>query len=154
MARIISEKKKAESGDGKQGRKEHQKLKSYIVTQYLLKNTDEDHPASAKDIIDYLADFGIYAERRSIYRDIQEINEVMYALENDCKLEYAAEAIAADECRLLKSSPTVVGKVCPTAVWALTENLRKNAFTYWKKLALQSTRQTRMNCQRACWSAT
>ena len=97
MPRIISEKKKAESSDGKQGRTKHQKLKSYIVTQYLLKNTDEDHPASAKDIIDYLADFGILAERRSIYRDIQEINEVMYALENDCKLEYAAEAIAADE---------------------------------------------------------
>ena len=51
MSRIISEKKKAESSDGKQGRTKHQKLKSYIVTQYLLKNTDEDHPASAKDII-------------------------------------------------------------------------------------------------------
>ena len=97
MPRIISEKKKAESSDGKQGRTKHQKLKSYIVTQYLLKNTDEDHLASAKDIIDYLADFGILAERRSIYRDIQEINEVMYALENDCKMEYAVEAIAADE---------------------------------------------------------
>ena len=54
MPRIISEKKKAESSDGKQGRTKHQKLKSYIVTQYLLKNTDEDHLASAKDIIDYL----------------------------------------------------------------------------------------------------
>lgn len=59
MPRIISEKKKAESSDGKQGLAKHQKLKSYIVTQYLLKNTDEDHPASAKDIIDYLADGGV-----------------------------------------------------------------------------------------------
>ena len=97
MAKIAGEKRRANSSDGKQGRKEHQKLKSYIVTQYLLKNTDEDHPASAKDIIDYLADFGILAERRSIYRDIQEINEVMYALENDCPIKYAEEAIAADE---------------------------------------------------------
>ena len=97
MARIAGEKKRAESSDGKQGRKEHQKLKSYIVMHYLLKNTDEDHPASANDIIDYLADFGIFAERRSIYRDIREINEVMYALDNDCKLKYAEEAIAADE---------------------------------------------------------
>ena len=97
MPRIISEKKKAESSDGKQGRTKHQKLKSYIVTQYLLKNTDEDHLASAKDIIDYLADFGILAERRSIYRDIQEINEVMYALENDCPIKYAVKAIAEDE---------------------------------------------------------
>ena len=41
MPRIISEKKKAESSDGKQGRTKRQKLKSYIVTQYLLKNTAE-----------------------------------------------------------------------------------------------------------------
>lgn len=97
MARIAGEKKRAESSDGKQGRTKHQKLKSYIVMHYLLKNTDEDHPASANDIIDYLADFGIFAERRSIYRDIREINEVMYALDNDCKLKYAEEAIAEDE---------------------------------------------------------
>lgn len=97
MPRIAGEKKKAESSDGKQGRTKHQKLKSFIVMQYLLKNTDEDHPASARDIIDYLADFGILAERRSIYRDIQEINEVMYALENDFKIKYAVDAIAADE---------------------------------------------------------
>ena len=97
MPRIISEKKKADSSNGKQGRKEHQKLKSYIVAQYLLKNTDEDHTASANDIIDYLADFGIYAERRSIYRDVQEINEVMYALENDCPVPYAKEVIKKDE---------------------------------------------------------
>ena len=97
MAKIAGEKRKVNSSDGKQGRTKHQKLKSYIVTQYLLKNTDEDHPASAKDIIDYLADFGILAERRSIYRDIQEINEVMYALENDRPIRYAVEAIAGDE---------------------------------------------------------
>jgi hypothetical protein len=84
--------KRAVHGDGKQGRKDHQKLKSYIVMQYLLRNTDEDHPASANDIIDYLADFGILAERRSIYRDVREINEVVYALDNDCKIQYAEEA--------------------------------------------------------------
>ena len=54
MPRIISEKKKAESSDGKQGRTKHQKLKSYIVTQYLLKNTDEDHLASGNMDYDQL----------------------------------------------------------------------------------------------------
>lgn len=97
MPRIEGTKKKAKSSDGKQGRTSHQKLKSYIVMQYLLKNTDEDHPASANDIIDYLAEFGILAERRSIYRDVREINEVVYALENDCKVSHAEEVIAADE---------------------------------------------------------
>ena len=42
MPRIISQKKKAESRDRKHGRTEHQKLTSYIVTQYLLKKIDEE----------------------------------------------------------------------------------------------------------------
>lgn len=85
-----------ENGDGKQGRKDHQKLKSYMVMQYLLRNTDEDHPVAARDIVDYLASMGVMAERRSIYRDIKEINEVVYALENDCTIQYAEEVIAED----------------------------------------------------------
>ncbi len=88
--------KRIEHGDGKQGRKDHQKLKSYMVMHYLLKNTDETHPASASDIIDFLADMGIMAERRSIYRDIKEINEVVYALENNCTIQYAEEVLAED----------------------------------------------------------
>lgn len=112
MAKIIAEVKKAESSSGKQGRKKHQKLKSFIVMNYLLKNTDEDHIASARDIIDYVADFGILSERRSIYRDIQEINEVIYALDNDCPIDYAEEIIAADtdnEERLIVYDPNRKG---------------------------------------------
>ncbi len=86
-----------EHGDGKQGRKDHQKLKSYMVMDYLTKNSDEDHPLSASDVIDYLASMGILTERRSIYRDIDEINLVVYALENDCNIQYAAEVLAVDD---------------------------------------------------------
>ena len=38
-----------------------------------------------------------YADADKINEDCKDAVEVMYALENDCKLEYAAEAIAADE---------------------------------------------------------
>ena len=58
------------------GRKNNQKLKPYLVLQYLLKYTDEDNVASASDIIGFLEDCGIYAERRSIYRDIEDINKI------------------------------------------------------------------------------
>ena len=34
---------------GKQGKSENQKLKTYIVMQYLLRNTDERHPATMED---------------------------------------------------------------------------------------------------------
>lgn len=76
------------------GKRDHQKLKSYIVLDYLMKQSDEEHTISAKDIIDYLMDdCGIETERRSIYRDIDEINKVLYMLENDCSIQEAEEAI-------------------------------------------------------------
>ena len=52
------------------GKRLNQKLKPYVVLQYLLKNTDENFIASAQDIVAYLQECGIDAERRSVYRDI------------------------------------------------------------------------------------
>ncbi|MCQ2418865.1 MAG: WYL domain-containing protein [Clostridia bacterium] len=50
---------------------EKQKLKLLYLKDYLEQYTDPDHPASIKDILDYLAQFGIRAERKSIYSDVQ-----------------------------------------------------------------------------------
>ena len=79
------------------GRKNNQKLKPYLVLQYLLKYTDEDNVASASDIIGFLEDCGIYAERRSIYRDIEDINRIMWLLENESSIDEAESALAADD---------------------------------------------------------
>ena len=50
---------------------EKQKLKALYIAEFLLKNTDENHPTKIKDIKDYLEnECGITAERRSILRDI------------------------------------------------------------------------------------
>ena len=50
---------------------EKQKLKTLYVAEYFLKNTDENHPTTIKDIIDYLeTEHDILAERRSVLRDI------------------------------------------------------------------------------------
>ncbi len=81
------------------GKRDHQKLKSYIVLDYLMKQSDEEHTVSAKDIIDYLQEeCGIETERRSIYRDIDETNKVLYMLENECSIQEAEEAIDDPEC--------------------------------------------------------
>ena len=91
------------SFEAQHGKKPNQKLKPYLVQQYLLKNTDEDHVASAYDIIDFLEQCGVAAERRSIYRDIEDINKVMWLMENkqddedDIDIDAAEEALAADE---------------------------------------------------------
>lgn len=75
------------------GKREHQKLKSYIVLQILQKETDENHVMSAMEIAAALEEMGIDAERRSIYKDIDEINKVLYLLENKCTIQEAEEAI-------------------------------------------------------------
>lgn len=84
----------AEQKQPMHGKRDHQKLKSYIVLDYLMKNSDEEHTIPAKDIIDYLQlACGIETERRSIYRDIDEINKVLYMLENECSIQEAEETI-------------------------------------------------------------
>ena len=64
------------------GKKPGQKFKSLLVWQYLLKNTDEDHAVKTKDIIDFLKSHGITADRHSIARDIDALNE-LFALNMD-----------------------------------------------------------------------
>ena len=52
-------------------RSSFQKLKILYVMDYLLKNSDEEHPVSVAQIIAELASHGISAERKSIYDDIE-----------------------------------------------------------------------------------
>ena len=54
-------------------RSSYQKLKPLYIMNYLLQNTDEDHPVTVKQIISYLDSQGISAERKSIYSDIEAL---------------------------------------------------------------------------------
>ena len=51
----------------------HQKLKILYLYQLLEQKTDENHVVSMQEIIDYLDLYGIKAERKSIYDDIEEL---------------------------------------------------------------------------------
>lgn len=96
MARKVDQHIKSKPAE--HGKKPNQKLKPYIVLQYLLKATDENHVATAYDIIAFLEECGITAERRSIYRDIEDINKVLWMMENpDSTIDEAEKTIAADE---------------------------------------------------------
>ena len=82
---------------GGHGRKSDQKLKPYLVMQYLMKHSDENHVVSAPKIVGYLQEIcGIYAERRSIYKDIEEINKAMLMIENEIDILEAEELLADD----------------------------------------------------------
>ena len=83
-------------GSGR-GKKHNQKMKPFLVYQYLMKHSDEEHPVSAPNIVAYLQEIcGIYAERRSIYTDIEEINKALLMIENGINITESEEMIAAD----------------------------------------------------------
>lgn len=49
----------------------NQKLKLLHLAQYLLRSSDQDHPISIAQMIEYLARFDIAAERKSLYDDME-----------------------------------------------------------------------------------
>lgn len=83
--------------EAKHGKQVNQKIKPYVVLQFLLKYSDENNVSSAYDIIAFLENCGLSAERRSIYRDIEEINKVSLMLEYDITLDEAEEMLLDDE---------------------------------------------------------
>lgn len=56
-------------------RSENQKLKLLYIVQLLQERTDEEHPVTTQEIIDYLRTKGIAAERKSIYTDIELLTD-------------------------------------------------------------------------------
>ena len=52
----------------------NQKLKCLYLWQFLLQNTDEEHPAIPQ-MIEYLAQHDIPAERKSLYDDIEALRQ-------------------------------------------------------------------------------
>lgn len=60
------------------GKRENQKYKALLVAKYLMEFTDENHSCTVNELIDYLKyEHGIEAERRSIYRDIAVLRDVL-----------------------------------------------------------------------------
>lgn len=93
------------------GRKHNQKMKPYIILDYLRRSTDEKHTVSAGDIVAYLQELGIDAERRAIYKDIASINATLHLLENrdDEDIEIATEAVTDTEERYIVYDPHAKG---------------------------------------------
>ena len=56
-----------------------QKLKLFYIMDYLMNETDENHPVTLRQILACLAEHGIEAERKSIYSDIDALK--LYGLD-------------------------------------------------------------------------
>ncbi len=64
-----------ESGKICMARSERQKLKLLYIMQFLIEKTDEDHVVTTNEIIAHLRANDIAAERKSIYTDIELLQE-------------------------------------------------------------------------------
>ena len=73
---MAEKKKKAQHG-----KKPDQKMKPFLVYEYLMRNSDENNIVKTEKIADYLHSCEISAERRSIYKDIEEINKAILIAE-------------------------------------------------------------------------
>ena len=65
------------------GRKSDQKMKPFLVYEYLMRASDASHVVTVNDIVGYLQECGISAERRSIYKDIEEVNKAILLTTRD-----------------------------------------------------------------------
>ena len=54
-------------------RGKNQKLKLLYLKQFFEEMTDENHPATMPDILAYLEEHGVEAERKSIYTDLSAL---------------------------------------------------------------------------------
>ncbi|MEG2378117.1 MAG: WYL domain-containing protein, partial [Clostridia bacterium] len=61
---------------------ENQKLKLLYLMKILLEKTDEEHILSVAEMICALAQYGICAERKSIYSDIEALR--IYGIDIEC----------------------------------------------------------------------
>ena len=97
--------REAQTGRGKP---DHQKSNPHLILQYVMEHTDEEHMISVTDIVAYYQEYySIYAECRHIYKGIDEINKVLYMLENELSIQDSKKAIDAEStdsapCHLLR----------------------------------------------------
>ena len=86
----------------KRGRQDNQKMKAYLVLRLLQKNTDSDHLMTSAQIAELLDSYDVFAQEKSIQRDIKAINaalEVEDAILNgeEYKIGEAAEYVEEDK---------------------------------------------------------
>ena len=85
--------------------KSNNKLKLLYLAQMFERKTDEEHTMTIQDIIEYLADKGIKAERKSLYTDIALLRDFGYDIigEKTNHFEYylASRAFEDVELKLL-----------------------------------------------------
>ncbi len=119
-------------------KRENQKQKLVRLIEILMRETDEEHGISMAEIISYLAEYGISAERKSIYDDFLVLEELglgvvatptrppKYKLENRvfeiAELKMLVDAVQASKFITAKKSREIIEKL---GFFAGVHSLRK-----------------------------
>ncbi len=114
----------------------------YILER--LKKTDEQHPVNTNDLIEYLGEKGISAERKSVARDIAALRDAGYSiilcdelkrgyymtdqLFEDYELKIIADAVSGAKFITYDDSTGIIEKLCEMASPTGEEIIREHTF--------------------------
>lgn len=93
------------------------KMKTIMIYKYLSERSDEDNPISTTELIELLRQDGYSCERKSIYADIQALNDLGYDIVSTTSPKrgffMASRRFELAEVRLLIDAVTSVGFITP-----------------------------------------
>ena len=114
----------------------------YILER--LKKTDEQHPVNTNDLIAYLTEKGVTAERKSVARDIEALRQAGYSiilcdefkrgyymtdqLFEDYELKIIADAVSGAKFITYDDTVSVIDKLCELASPTGEEIIREHTF--------------------------
>lgn len=78
----------------------NQKLKQLYLLRILSECTDENHALTTQELIRKLEEYGVSAERKSIYNDIEALNTIGYDILNDKSRNHNGYYMASREFEL------------------------------------------------------
>lgn len=117
------------------GRRTYHAVKILLIRDFLLTHTNKEHYATSKEIIEYLEGFGIHADRKTIFADIDRL-QYDYGMKIDrvqkkgyCALEPAFEP---SELRMLIDSVQSAKFITEKEAAAITNKIKKLADVYTK----------------------
>ena len=127
------------------------KIKLLVLADIFRKYSDEDHVLNSADIIDYLQEAGITAERKSLYSDISILREYGMDIINTTspKIGYflGSRDFELAEVRLLSDAVQAADFISPTKTRALVAKIGAFASVHQeKKLKEQIYIDARQKC--------
>ena len=118
------------------------KIKYLKIWEILNRETDEDHPMSTADLIARLAECGISCDRRTLYRNIEELNQFGYEILSNRgrtneyyvvdrsfdlpELQILMDAVQAASFITEKKTPVLIDKIAQLAGTQKAEVLKHN----------------------------